>query len=426
MRTLSADDGQAIRIEERAHVDELRRQGRHWRLLWLLVGPGILTMIGENDGPSMISYAATGRAYGFGLFLPFIIVTFAAAAVCQEACMRLGSVTHRGFGELVAQRYGPLWGFLAAGDLAFTNFVTLVAEFVAVRVGLAYFGVPAPLAVGLVALVLVLSVAGQRYRRWERRALALAVFNLLFVASAFAAHPTLGAVAGSFVSTSPLGAPSGELAMLIASTIGATVTPWMIFFQQSAVADKGLGKADVGHGRLDLALGTSIAALCGCGAYVAAAVGHAEPGSVVGLVADPARALFALGLIQAGTLAIITISASSAYALGECVGVAHTFNAAHWRARAFYAMNVVMPLVAGALVLLPGVPLLTVALDANVLATVVLPVTFVFLILLVNDRYLMGNAMNGRLANTLLIAVVLLVSVAGIGAATQGLLQALR
>lgn len=425
-RDAIAQDGSAIRESERVRVAELRRRRRHWQLAVMLVGPGILTMVGENDGPSMISYAATGRAYGFGLFLPFILVTFAAAAVCQEACMRVGVATGRGFGELVAQRYGPLWGALAAGDLVVSNVVTLVAELVAVRVGFAYFDIGAPLAVGLALAVLFLGLAGRRYRRWERQALALAAFNLVFVAAAILAHPGVAAVTGSFATASPFGAPTGELATLAAATIGATVTPWMIFFQQSAVVDKGLERADVSHGRLDLAVGAVVAAVCGCGAYVAAATARGRAAGVVDLVAAPARALFAVGLIEAGVLAMITISASNSYAVGECLGLVHSFNAAPRRALSFYGVNLLVPLAAGAVVLLPGLPLLAVALDSNVLATVMLPVSLVFLLLLANDRYLMGPAANTARANVLLGGITALVCVAGVAAAFHGFLQALR
>ncbi len=136
--SLSHDDRD--RSADRARVFDARQHGRRWHLLWLLVGPGVLAMLGENDGPSMISYATTGATYGLGFFLPFIVVTFLMAVVCQEMCMRVGSVTHRGYGQLVIERYGPVWGWFAAGDLVVTNLVTLIAEFVAIRVGLAYFG----------------------------------------------------------------------------------------------------------------------------------------------------------------------------------------------------------------------------------------------------------------------------------------------
>jgi hypothetical protein len=96
------------RSEDRLRVHRARGGGRRWYLLWLLIGPGILAMLGENDGPSMISYATTGATYGLGFFLPFIAVTFAMAVVCQEMCMRVGAVTHRGYGQLVVQRFGKV------------------------------------------------------------------------------------------------------------------------------------------------------------------------------------------------------------------------------------------------------------------------------------------------------------------------------
>src|ERR1700722_12158522 len=111
----------AVRSRDRSRVLQARGHHSRWHLLWLLVGPGVLAMLGENDGPSMISYTATGAIYGVGFFLPFIVVTFLMAIVCQEMCMRVGAVTHRGYGQLVLERFGPAWGWLAAGDLLITN-----------------------------------------------------------------------------------------------------------------------------------------------------------------------------------------------------------------------------------------------------------------------------------------------------------------
>ncbi len=159
---LTGDDEQMLtgedsaRSKDRSRVLTARAGGRRWHLVWLLVGPGVLAMLGENDGPSMISYAADGATYGLGFFLPFIVVLFAMAYICQEMSMRVGAVTHRGYGQLVLHRYGPLWGWFGAADLVFTNLVTLVSEFVAIRVGLAYFHLGAPVAgaLGLVLIVL--------------------------------------------------------------------------------------------------------------------------------------------------------------------------------------------------------------------------------------------------------------------------------
>ncbi len=161
-------------------------------------------MLGENDGPSMISYATDGAVYGLGFFLAFTVVLFAMAYVCQEICMRIGAVTHRGYGELVLQRYGPVWGWFGATDLAVTNLVTLVAEFIAIRVGLAYFGISAPVAAIGGVLLVAIAASGGRYRRWERVVLGLAVLNALFLAAAVLTHPKWADVGRAFVTFTPV------------------------------------------------------------------------------------------------------------------------------------------------------------------------------------------------------------------------------
>src|ERR1700722_6134746 len=270
-----------LRSRDRARVQQARTRKSRWYLMWLLVGPGILAMLGENDGPSMISYTATGAVYGIGFFLPFIVITFLMAIVCQEMCMRVGAVTHRGYGQLVLERYGRSWAWLPAGDLLFTNLVTLIGEFVAIRVGLAYFHLGAAVAALLGVVLVLFTLSGGRYWRWERIALGLALFNGLFLVSAILVKPDLGHLGHAFATFSPL--PRGsfnEILLLLASTIGATVTPWMVFFQQSASADKGLTPSDMREGRIDTAAGGVIAALFGCGALVAGAalLGHGVSG----------------------------------------------------------------------------------------------------------------------------------------------------
>jgi Mn2+/Fe2+ NRAMP family transporter len=133
------------RAHDRVRVSAARAQRgafSKFRLLWLLVGPGILVMLGENDGPSMISYAATGARFGIGFFIPFVILTFCMAIVVQEMTMRLGSATHRGHAELIFDRFGPFWGWFSMVDLGIGNFLTLITEFIAIRAGLGFFGVP--------------------------------------------------------------------------------------------------------------------------------------------------------------------------------------------------------------------------------------------------------------------------------------------
>ena len=429
-----------VRSKDRTRVELARRMGRRHTLAWLLVGPGVLAMLGENDGPSMISYTTDGAVYGLGFFLPFTVVLFAMAYVCQEICMRIGAVTHRGYGELVLQRYGPVWGWFGATDLAVTNLVTLVSEFVAIRVGLAYFGIGVPIAaIGGVVLVAVAAGTG-RYHRWERLALGLAVFNALFLAAAVLSRPRWSEVGRALATFTPL--PTGAvntILLLLASTIGATVTPWMVFFQQSAAADKGITHRDLGHGRLDTAIGAILGAVFGCGALIAGAAlagrgddtiqglaGAGFPAALAGVSGRTVATIFALGLVEAGAVAVLTISASTAYAAAECVGVAHSFNIDPRRTQLFLAINIAAALVAAAVTLIPHAPLLAIALNANVLATVLLPVTLIFLMMLANDRTLMGDHANRPTTNVVAGVIMALIILAASAYAIDSFLQSVH
>jgi len=416
----------AARSEDRSRVHDARVHRKRWRLLWLLVGPGILAMLGENDGPSMIAYASDGAEYGLGFFVPFIPLLFAMAFVCQEMCMRIGAVTHRGYGELVLQRYGRVWGWFGAGDLTLTNFVTLIAEFVAIRVGLAYFHLGSGVAVALGLALVAFTLSGGRYWRWERIVLGMALFNGLFLVAAILVKPDVGSVVDALDFTPFPGGSFNTLLLLLASTIGATVTPWMIFFQQSASADKGMTPSDISHGRYDTAAGAALAAIFGVGALIAGAAllthggagiqgfaGAGFPEALKQVAGGAAGTVFALGLIEAGAVAILTISASTAYAAGECVGVSHSFNSSPRSAIVFYAANVGIALLAAVVILIPGAPLLSIALNANVLATVLLPVSLVFMLMLANDRGLMGPWANRLSTNAVGITVISFVGLCG-------------
>jgi len=415
------------RARDRRRVHEHRTGRRSWSLLWLLVGPGILVMLGENDGPSMISYATTGAAYGIGFFLPFIVLTFAMAYVVQEMTVRLGAATKRGHAELIYERFGRFWGFFAMGDLVLGNLLTLVTEFIAIRAGLGFFGVPPALAV-LGALLLNVGVAlSRRYWTWERIVLGLAIFNVIFVPVAILAHPVAADVVRSFFIWSPLpGGVTGGFILMVMSNIGATVTPWMLFFQQSAVVDKGLTTADIRHGRIDTALGAAIAAVAAIATVIATTplfLHHVNASSFQGAdfatalvpyVGNVGATLFALGLFEAGLVAALTISLSSAYAFGEVTGSARSLNSPLRVGWPFYAVLISAAAIAGVLVLIPNAPLVFITIIVNVIAVLAMPPAIVFLLLLVNDREIMGNHANTRLANFFGIGVTVLLVLAGL------------
>jgi Mn2+/Fe2+ NRAMP family transporter len=418
------------RAHDRRRVRESRaRRGplARMQLLWLLVGPGILVMLGENDGPSMLSYAATGARFGIGFFLPFVVLTFVMACVVQEMTVRLGAATHRGHAELIFDRFGPFWGWFSMIDLMVGNFLTLVTEFIAIRAGLGFFGVRPAVAVLGALVVLFVALMAHRYWTWERMTLAAAMCNLIFVPVALLTHPHWTAVGRALITWQP--SPGGltpELVLILLSNIGATVTPWMLFFQQSAIADKGLTKRDIAMGRFDTVLGAALAALAALATIVATAplfTHHMSAGNFEAanfaqalqpFVGHWGSALFALGMFEAGMVAAITISISSAYAFGEVAHRPHSLNLPFTQGKTFYLVLVIEAAAAAGLVLIPGIPLVYIVLLVNVIAVLAMPPALLFLYMLVNDREIMGELVSPRWANVLALMVVILLIGAGI------------
>src|ERR1700723_1469641 len=318
------------------------------RLFWLLIGPGILVMLGENDGPGVLSYAATGARFGVGCFVPFVVLTFLMACVGQEMTVRLGAATHRGHAELIFDRFGSFWGWFSMIDLMIGNFLTLVTEFIAIRAGLGFFGVPAAVAVSGALLVLSIALMTHRYWTWERIILGAAMFNMMFVPVALLTHPHWGAVGRALVTWTPWPGITQETVLILLANIGATVTPWMLFFQQSAIADKGLTTRDIRFGRIDTIIGATLATLAALATIIATAPLFARGMPAVNFEAAEfaqalqpfvghwGSALFALAMFEAGMVAAVTISTASAYAFGEVARRPHSLNLPFSQGKSFY------------------------------------------------------------------------------------------
>jgi Mn2+/Fe2+ NRAMP family transporter len=422
------------RARDRWEVARARWEGRGAkkfrgvRLLWLLIGPGVLVFLGENDAPSMLSYSADGARYGIGFFIPFVVLTFVMGFVVQEMTVRLGAVTHRGHAELIFDRFGKFWGFFAMGDLVVGNFLTLVTEFIGVRAGLGFFGIRPTIAIGGALVMVAAAITTGRYWTWERITMGLAIFNGLFIPAAILARPNWHAAGHALVTWKPF--PSGnhyEILLLILATIGATVTPWMLFFQQSAVVDKGMQPRDINAGRFDTLLGVLLASVFAIAAILATAplfhhgINAADfqaaqfAEALEPLIGHTGAALFALGIFEAGIVAAIAISTSSAYAFGEVLQTGHSLNRPLRDAWPFYLVLLGSASAAAALVLIPNFPLEFVVLTVNVIAVLAMPPALAFLLLLVNDPEVMGEYVNGTWANVAGIGVTLLLIIAGLG-----------
>jgi Mn2+/Fe2+ NRAMP family transporter len=376
----------------------------------------------------MLSYSATGARFGIGFFLPFVLLTFLMGFVVQEMTVRLGAVTHRGHAELIFDRFGKFWGFFAMGDLVLGNFLTLVTEFIGIRAGLGFFGIRPGVAVGAGLVIVLGAMTTGRYWTWERITLGLAIFNGLFIPAALLSHPNWSAMGHAMLTWSPL--PQGnhyEILVLILADIGATVTPWMLFFQQSAVVDKGMQPQDISAGRFDTLLGVLLAATFGIAAIVACAplYHHGIDASqfqaaqfaqaLEPWIGHWGAALFALGIFEAGLVAAIAISTSSAYAFGEVLETGHSLNRPLGEGWPFYSTLLGSACAAAALVLIPRAPLEFIVLIVNVIAVLAMPPALAFLMLLVNDRNVMGEHVNGFWENVAGISVTVLLITVGIG-----------
>ncbi len=407
------------RARDRQAIEQSRGRGFiGLRMLMLVLGPGVLVFLGENDAPSMLSYAATGAQFGIGFFLPFVLVTFAIAWVVQEMAARVGLATGQGHAQLIFARFGRFWGGFAMLDLIAGNFLTLVTEFIGIRAGLGFFGVAPIMAVAGTLAVMALAISTARYRRWEQMTLGLALGNAIFLPVAVLAHPSLPAIGHALLRWGPLpgGFKPSSITLMIAD-IGATVTPWMLFFQQGAVTDKGLTLRDLPSVRLDILIGSVLAALFAMAAIVATAPLFAHGISAGNFqaaqfaealqpyVGPIGASLFALGIFEAGLVAAITIATASAYAFGEVIGHAHSLNNRLRDGWLFYGVLLGSAVLAGLLTLLPGAPLEEIVILVNVVATLAMPPALLFLLVMVNDRALMGAARNGVLGNVVGIGV---------------------
>ncbi len=419
-------EGLRHRLRDRLHLAQLHRNATTWRgrlvLALALLGPGVLVMLGDNDAGGVITYVQTGAAYGLGLFLPLMILLGFVAYFVQEMTVRLGAVTRRGHAELIWKRYGPFWGWFSLIDLILANVLTLMTEFIGIRLGGQALGLSPWLTVPAALVFITVVLVFLRYWTWERISLFVAAFNLVFVPLALLAHPHWHAVALAFIGHGwavPGGFLSATFLVLIAANIGTTIAPWQLFFQQSCVVDKGLLTQDIRAGRRDLMLGVFGMVLVAMALIMLAAqtlkgganAQQLDAGAILGGIraklGEDMMAFFALGLMEAGLIAAIVITASSAWAVGEAFNIDRSLNAAPREALGFYLPAVIGTAAAAGLVMLPQLNLGFLNLSVQVIATVFMPAAMLFLLMLVNDRELMGTHVNSARRNAVAIAIMI-------------------
>ena len=413
-------------------IHRLARFRRNLLIFSAVLGPGIITMVADNDAGGISTYAVTGSQYGFSLLWIFFLL-IPVAYYIQEMTVRLGAVTKRGHAEAIFEGFGPFWGWFSIFDLAVVNWLTLVTEYIGMTAAMTIFGIPPWITfLGVTAVLFGIVVTGS-YWTFERLTLLFCVFNVVYIPAAFWAMnapgaPHWSAVLDGFVRPTFIGGLTPGLIFIVLANIGTTITPWQVFFQQSSVVDKGLDIHDVKFAKWDTLAGSIITGVVAIFIIIATGAAfhyHNPPITIQDArqTADAlapllpheqgrlARTLFAIGLFDAGFLGALCISLSSSWAMGEVFGWAHSLNRSVRDAPWFYLAYLAMLLTSGAIVLIPGAPLVTITMYVQIVAVTLLPAALVFLILILNDEGFMGEHVNTRWQNIVNWTIVLVIVV---------------
>jgi Mn2+/Fe2+ NRAMP family transporter len=370
----------------------------------VVVGPGLIVMVADNDAGAVSTYSQAGAQYGTHL-LWVVLLLLPVTYFIQEMVVRLGIATGQGHAAMIYQRFGKWWGLFSLVDLQIVNFLTLVTEFAAIDLALSMMGVNPLIGVPLAAIALVLITLTGSYRRWERTVVFLCLLDLAWFYIAFAMKPAMvPALRDAILPSMPHGGITADLTFLVIAIVGTTVAPWQLFFQQSCIADKKLRFSDVRWARLDTFVGACITiTVAGC-MMLAGNASHlhgfnftdpAQMAADIGTFAGPGmRTLILLMMINAAVLGTTAISLSSAWAYGEVRGWPHSLQLPFAKAKGFYVVYTLGVAAAAGLVLIPRAPLQLIILGVQVLAGVMLPSAIIFLQLLLNDKELLGNYAN--------------------------------
>ena len=390
---------------------------RRLRTLMVITGPGLIVMVGDNDAGGVATYTQAGQNYGMGLLWTLALL-IPVLYVNQEMVLRLGAVSRVGHARLIFERFGKFWGAFSVGDLLIVNALTIVTEFIGVALALGFLGCPKIIAVPAAAVLLFAVVAGGSFRRWEGLMFLLIAVNVLIIPMVIMVHPSAKATAAGLAPQFPGGLNSTVLLLTVA-IVGTTVAPWQLFFQQSNVVDKRITARWIPYARADLVIGivvvmagaTVLMTVTAFGLAGAPEAGNfTDAGAVASAlshhVGPTMGVLFAIILLDASLIGANAIGLATTYAVGDAMGRRHSL---HWKiteAPLFYGGYAVLLGVSAAVAFSPDHILGLVTQGVQALAGVLLPSATVFLVLLCNDRAVLGPWVNTVRQNILAWTIV--------------------
>ena len=402
-------------------LDDVPPRGS-WRrrlvALLAIMGPGLIVMVGDNDAGGVSTYAQAGQNFGTSL-LWVLVLLIPVLIVNQEMVVRLGAVTGVGHGRLILERFGRFWGAFSIFDLFILNFLTIVTEFIGIDFALDYLGVNKYISVPVAGAVLVGMTLTGSFEKWERMMFVFVAVNLLIIPLVVYAHPHASAMAHGFFVPGIEGGVNSTSVLLIIAIVGTTVAPWQLFFQQSNVVDKRITTRWINYERVDTVIG-SFVVVVGAALLMATAAfpfartalhGHFTNAEGVArglghVVGHPAGVLFSLVLLNASIIGAGAVTLSTSYAFGDVFGLRHSLHRPPSEAKFFYGTFAGIVAAACGIVLIPGAPLGVFTVAVQALAGVLLPSASVFLLLLCNDRQVLGPWVNKMRLNALATVIL--------------------
>ncbi len=389
-------------------------------LFLAILGPGIITANVDNDAGGITTYSVAGATLGYKLLWTIIPMTL-ALIVIQEMCARMGAVTGKGLADLIRERFGVKITFYAMLGLLLGNLGNIMSEFAGVAASMELFGVSKYLSVPLGALFIWILVLRGSYKVVERVFLVACVLYLSYVISGFMARPPWGEVMQDLFI--PNFSFSANYITILVGVIGTTIAPWMQFYIQSAVVEKGITVKDYGYSRWDVILGcfmTDIVALfiiVACAATIHVHGIKIDSAKEAALALGPlagqwAQWLFALGLLNASLFSASILPLSTAYFTCEAFGIEAGIDKSWGEAPGFYWLYTILIIVGAGFILIPNIPLILVMFWSQVINGVMLPFVLIFMLSLINNKDIMGEYVNNRTYNiiswvTVVIMIVL-------------------
>ncbi len=381
--------------------------GRRFMLFMAVLGPGLITASVDNDAGGITTYSVAGATWGYDLLWTLIPITVALIVV-QEMSARMGVVTGKGLSDLIRENFGVRVTFWMSIALILANLGNVIAEFAGVAASLQIFGVPIWLSVPAAALAVWLLVLKGTYRSVEKFFLVASIFYVAYPITLFFARPDWGEI-GTALVVPRLHADGAYVAMLI-GMVGTTIAPWMQFYLQAAVVEKGIKPEQYGMSRLDVIAGcivtdvVAFAIVVACAATLHGAGVQVETAGQAAMALEPlagrhASWLFAFGLFNASFFAAAILPLSTAYYVCEAFGWESGVDRTYGEARQFYWLYTSILVIGAAVVLWPRLPLVPIMLVSQVLNGMLLPFILIFMLLLINKEKLMGPWRNGRWFN---------------------------